>query len=240
METNPLTSQKQPIFNLPIIIPLLIGVMALVHFLRLYVASDESNYWIIVQFAFIPARYINAELLSLAPSAIYWTPLSYSFLHADWTHLIMNSFWLLAFGGVTARRLGILRFLILFIIGAIFGAGLHIIFHANEIAPMIGASASVSACMGAAIRLPAFSQAKFEGDISEMKIRTVMETLENQQAITFIVLWFGINLLFGSGVIDITGSGNPIAWEAHIGGFFAGFFLFDVIDRFFNSTRKTI
>ena len=221
---------KQPIFNLPWIIPCLIGGMVLVHFLRLSVFSQELNYQGILEFAFIPIRYGNTELMAHAPFALYWSPITYSMLHADWTHLIMNSFWLLAFGGVTARRLGAIRFIILFIIGAIAGAALHYVFHSDDISPMIGASASVSACMGAAMRLPYFSQSNFTGDITKVRIRTLQEALTNQQAITFIAIWFGINLLFGTGVIDVTGSGNSIAWEAHIGGFLAGLVLFGVID----------
>ncbi len=227
------TQQKQPIFNLHWIIPATIGLMVLIHFLRVSVLEEQLNYNVIVEFAFIPIRYAHAELLELSPFAIYWSPVTYSLLHADWAHLIMNSFWLLAFGGLTARRLGASGFVVLFVIGAIAGAALHYFFHSNDIAPMIGASASVSACMGAAMRLPAFSEASFEGDVSKVRIRSLIEALTNRQALTFIGIWFGINLLFGTGVIDITGNGNPIAWEAHIGGFLAGLLLFGFIDRLF-------
>lgn len=223
--------EKQPVFNLPAIIPVLIGLMALVHALRIYVLGDELNYQAILGFSFIPARYSDEAIAALYPLSQYWTPVSYAFLHADWTHLLMNSFWLLAFGGVTARRLEAFRFITLFLIGAICGAALHYIFHANDISPMIGASASVSACMGAALRLPYFSEARFNGDIQQVQIRSVIEALTNRQALTFIIIWFGVNLLFGTGVVDITGNGNPIAWEAHIGGFVAGLLLFGLIDR---------
>lgn len=222
---------KQPIFNLPWIIPVLIGIMVVIHFLRVSIISNELNYQVIVEFAFIPIRYVHAELLALSPFAIYWSPITYSLLHADWAHLIMNSFWLLAFGGVTARRLGAARFLILFIIGAVCGAALHYIFHSTDMSPMIGASASVSVCMGAAMRLPSFSEGNFKGDLSKVKIRSLIQALTNRQALTFIAVWFGVNLLFGTGVVDITGSGNSIAWEAHVGGFVAGLFLFGFIDN---------
>jgi len=234
------TVPKQPIFNLHWIVPVIIGLMVLVHFLRVSIFADATNYQTIVAFAFIPIRYTNSEIWQLSPFAAYWSPLTYSFLHADWAHVIMNSFWLLAFGGVTARRLGALRFVILFAIGAIGGAALHYIFHGDDISPMIGASASVSACMGAAIRLPAFSENNFEGDLNNVRIRTLLEALTNRQAITFICVWFGINLLFGTGVVDITGNGNSIAWEAHIGGFLSGFFLFGIIDGMLKDTSAQI
>lgn len=231
------TEPKQPIFNLHWIVPVIIGIMVFVHFLRVSILEDATNSKTIVAFAFIPLRYNDLEIWQLSPFAAYWSPLTYSFLHADWSHLIMNSFWLLAFGGVTARRLRALRFVILFTIGAIGGAILHYVFHGNDISPMIGASASVSACMGAAIRLPAFSENNLKGDLTHVRIRTLLEALTNRQAITFIGVWFGVNLLFGTGVVDITGNGNSIAWEAHIGGFVAGFFLFGWIDGMFKSTK---
>lgn len=232
-EVDEQVEEKQPIFNLHWIIPAIIGLMALIHFLRVSVITQQLNYSIVVEFAFIPVRYVNTQLLELSPLAIYWSPVTYSLLHADWTHLLMNSFWLLAFGGITARRLGAIKFIFLFIIGALCGAALHYVFHQTDMSPMIGASASVSACMGAAMRLPSFSQNNFKGDISNVKIRTLLEALTNRQAMTFIAIWFGVNLLFGTGIVDITGSGNSIAWEAHIGGFLAGFFLFGLIDSFF-------
>lgn len=232
------TVSKQPIFNLHWIVPLIIGLMVLVHFMRITIFDDVTNYQTIITFAFIPLRYSNLELWQLSPFAAYWSPLTYSLLHADWAHVLMNSFWLLAFGGVTARRLGAARFIMLFAIGALGGAALHYIFHDNDISPMIGASASVSACMGAAIRLPAFSENNFTGNLKNAKIRSLLEALTNRQAITFIGVWFGINLLFGTGVIDITGSGNSIAWEAHIAGFVAGFLLFGIIDGMFKASKS--
>jgi membrane associated rhomboid family serine protease len=225
------TQENQPVFNLPMIIPVVIGLIALLHALRVYVFDNELNYQTILGFSFIPARYSDEAIAAIYPLSQYWTPVSYAFLHADWTHLFMNSFWLLAFGGVTARRLEAIRFMVLFVVGALFGAALHYVFHANDISPMIGASASVSACMGAALRLPYFSEARFKGDIRQIQIRSVIQALTNRQALTFIIIWFGVNLLFGTGVVDITGNGNPIAWEAHIGGFVSGLLLFGLIDR---------
>lgn len=237
LENETLPNQRQPIFNLPAIIPLLLALLFLVHVARVFIIPTELNNEVIIQFAFVPARYIDPEFWTYAPFAPYWTPVTYSLIHADWAHLVMNSFWLLAFGGVTARRLTAWRFVVLFIIGAIAGAAMHYVLHMNDLSPMIGASASVSACMGAAVRLPVFSQAHYHGDVPTMQIRTPLEALRNKQALTFIIIWFGINLLFGTGVIDITGNGNPIAWEAHIGGFLSGFLLFGFIDQLLRSDK---
>ena len=132
-ETEVNTPEKQPIFNLPWVITILIAGMALIHFARTSIMSEAQNYDVIISFAFIPIRYGNTQLLELAPYAVYWSPLTYSLLHADWAHVLMNSFWLLAFGGVTARRLETTRFLILFAVGAICGACLHYLVYSSDI-----------------------------------------------------------------------------------------------------------
>jgi membrane associated rhomboid family serine protease len=46
----------------------------------------------------------------------------------------------------------------------------------------------------------------------------------------FLLVWFGINFLFGIISLPIAGEGGSVAWEAHIGGFVAGFLLFSLFD----------
>ena len=48
--------------------------------------------------------------------------------------------------------------------------------------------------------------------------------------ITFLAVWFAINLLFGLGSLSIAGYEQNIAWQAHIGGFLAGLLLFSLFD----------
>jgi membrane associated rhomboid family serine protease len=57
--------------------------------------------------------------------------------------------------------------------------------------------------------------------------------LREPRLIVFLIVWFGVNLLFGLGIVSFTDADDmPIAWEAHIGGFLAGlvsFVLFDPV-----------
>jgi membrane associated rhomboid family serine protease len=47
----------------------------------------------------------------------------------------------------------------------------------------------------------------------------------------FLVVWIGLNALFGLGTLSMgTEAGQEIAWQAHIGGFFAGLILFSAFD----------
>ena len=63
-----------------------------------------------------------------------------------------------------------------------------------------------------------------------MPAEPLLRTLANPRALTFIVVWFALNLLFGltGGLGAAAGSG--IAWEAHIGGFLAGLLCFSLLD----------
>src|SRR4029077_3517014 len=106
--------------------------------------------------AFIPARYDNSLVLGgTLPGgfgAEIWTFVTYSLIHADWTHLGVNAMWLLPFGSAVARRFGALRFLAFYAVTAAAGAAVHLATHVGEQYPMIGASAAISGTMAAAIR----------------------------------------------------------------------------------------
>ena len=46
----------------------------------------------------------------------------------------------------------------------------------------------------------------------------------------FVVVWFGLNLLFGMAGGLVPGVSGAIAWEAHLGGFLAGLLVFPLLD----------
>ena len=164
-----------------------------------------------------------------------FTPITYAFLHANWMHLLFNGFWLLAFGGVCARRLGSIRFLVLFFVGVVAGALFQVIASGSDGLILIGASAGVSACFGAAARF-----ALSIGGDQRQKLLTLVEVWSDRTALSFIAIWLVTNLLFGSNFLDyiLPGSGGvfgssagQIAWQAHVGGFAAGLFLIAMLDR---------
>jgi len=46
----------------------------------------------------------------------------------------------------------------------------------------------------------------------------------------FLAVWFGIHIVVGAGGFSSLTGGESVAWQAHIGGFFAGLFLFSLFD----------
>lgn len=222
-ETSEPNPGKQPIFNIPGVILGLVGAFVVIHLIKEYALSQHEILLLLWDFAFIPARFA-AEFKPL------FSPVTYSFLHGDWAHLAINSIWLLAFGSVLARRLGIFRFLLFCVMGSLLGAAAHFLSHQTSIIPMIGASAIVSACMGAAVRFAFPENGRFSPQVHNLPKLSFLQTLRNRQAMVFTVVWFAINFIFGISGELVAGEGQSIAWQAHIGGFLSGFLLFGWID----------
>ena len=133
-------------------------------------------------------------------------------------------------------RFGPWRFYLFMIVTAVAGAAAHLLTHTSEVAPMIGASAAVSGAMAAAIRF-AFARGSFlsfgrrNGDAqaaSQVPAQPLSRALRNPRVLTFLAIWFGINIIFGMGSIAV--GAQSIAWQAHIGGFLAGLVLFSLFD----------
>jgi membrane associated rhomboid family serine protease len=228
---------REPILTLPGALTAYVLLLAVIH-LRVLLPPEAEN-WTIDVFAFIPKRY-DSTLLAIdfpgGAGAKVWTFVTYSLLHANLSHIGFNVLWLLPFGSALARRFGALRFFIFMAVTAAAGALAHLVTHEHAIAPMIGASASVSGTMAAAIRF-AFVQGSFlsfsRGDAdaaARVPALSLMRALRNGRVIGFLVVWFGVNLIFGIGSIAIGSDGASVAWQAHIGGFFAGLVLFSLFD----------
>jgi membrane associated rhomboid family serine protease len=70
-----------------------------------------------------------------------------------------------------------------------------------------------------------------DADAHRVPARPLLATLTDVRFLMFLVVWLGLNMLFGLGTVSIGGEeGEAIAWQAHIGGFFAGLILFNAFD----------
>jgi membrane associated rhomboid family serine protease len=163
-----------------------------------------------------------------------WTGITYALLHGSWGHVAANSIWLAAFGTPVARRCGAARFLVLALATALGGAVAHALVHPYQALPMIGASASVSGMMAAASWfLFARPVWLLDGRLAEPHERpreTMARTLGDRRVLLFILVWLGTNYLFAALAQPLGITDASIAWEAHVGGFFAGLVLFPWLD----------
>ena len=234
-----LRSASEPIFNVPPVVTATLAVLVLVHALRVWVLTQEQDVDLLLLFSFIPARYDPAVLAQGGVpgglGAQIWTFVTYALIHGDWVHLGLNGVWLLAFGTPVARRFGKTRFLAFFAATAAAGAAMHLAFHGHAFVPMVGASASISGFMAAAMRF-AFRAGPLglmgRDDVAAYRVPALPLTavLRDFRVLMFLAVWFGLNLVFGIGSLSLDGGEHAIAWQAHIGGFLAGLLAFAAFD----------
>ena len=233
-------SPRQRIFNVPRVVLAILAAIGFIQVIIAYGLDNEQTNELLVVVAFIPVRY-SLQLLEAEPWWIGWGPaawtfLTYAFVHIDLNHLFFNGITLAAFGTPVARRFGTSRFLVFFLVTAAAGAAVHLAVHFGDRAPVIGASASVSGAMAAAMRF-IFQQGGPLGALGAggpkdywVPAAPLRTMLRDRRLFVFLAAWFAGNLLFGTGIVSIPGTDQVVAWEAHIGGFLAGLFGFALFD----------
>jgi membrane associated rhomboid family serine protease len=205
---------REPFLHAPASVLWLIGVLVLAHVARMAAPAALSDD-LLTQYAFIPARYSGGfdtgGVLGLAAPFV-----SHMFLHADFVHLGVNCVWLLAFGPIVARRYGTMLFLLFFTVCGVAGAATYLAFDWGSPAGVIGASGAISGLMAAGIRMY-----PWQGSPQARPIAPIFSS----PVLIFTGFWLATNLLFGLLGIGAGGEVREIAWQAHLGGYFAGLVL---------------
>lgn len=211
-----------------------VGVMVAIQVVR-GLLPDETDVTVLLSLAFIPARYSGAAVelpggyLTAVTSFV-----TYMVVHGGWTHLLVNVFWMLAFGTAVARRVGTRGFYVFSILCGIAGALTHLVFHWGEMAPMVGASAAISGQMAGALRFIFFAKRQPDERMPNFinaPLASLEVTLRDHRILGFLIFWVVLNAHFGLTSVSFGGAGGGIAWEAHIGGFLCGLLIFGVFDR---------
>lgn len=211
---------REPFLRAPASVLLLIGALALAHIARIMAPTQLSDD-ILYRYAFIPARYaVGGPADGLFALTVPF--ISHIFLHANFTHLAVNSLWLLAFGPVVARRFGAGLFFLFFALCGIAGAAAYLALNWASPAGVIGASGAISGLMAAGIRLFPWS-----GTVLSKGPAPIFSS----PVLLFTGVWFVTNLVFGLTGFGSGGEIQQIAWQAHVGGFVAGLLLTGLFDR---------
>lgn len=229
-ETSPdgKAAAREPVFFLPGAIVAAMALCAGLYALEADVLREPMAAQLLSFMAFVPARFESFSALSVLE--FLRAAVTSSLMHAGFAHLAVNMIWLAAFGAPLAQRLGAWRFGAFWIFAAICSAFLHYITHLGDLSPLVGASGVVSAAMGAAARFGfAASGGRGARAFSGAPL-TMSEAARSRSVVAFILVWALVNFIAGAGVLDMGQGSASIAWQAHIGGFLAGFFglrLFD-------------
>ncbi len=216
------TKALPPIFKVPSTTLGLILILFFFYILRFFLPLSFVDE-IYRGMVFYPPLYAPEQLKPYYYISAFTRFFTYAFLHNDLMHVFINSFFMLAFGSLLNQRLGSLRFILITFIGAFMGALFHLIAYGYAGAPLIGASAMVSAQMGAVCRF-AFQRSYSANARAHAPLLKIVDFLQWQPASIFVVFWLLSNSMFAFL------SMMPIAWQAHIGGFVSGFLLIGLID----------
>ncbi|MBB2794713.1 UNVERIFIED_ORG: membrane associated rhomboid family serine protease [Rhizobium pisi] len=225
----PARPPRVPVFNLPPALFFSLCLLVVIYAVQALILSDDAVGWLLFTFGFVPARYVVP--LSQQGLELFWTPVTYSLLHGSVQHIVFNAFWLMAFGAPVVRRIGTLRFVLFWLFSATASAGLHAVLNWGDVSLLIGASGVISGLMGAACRF-AFRAERRPMLAAHLNARlSIVEALKSRTVVIFMLLWLVGNALIAVGIPLVGDSDQEIAWDAHIGGFVFGFFLFSLFDR---------
>jgi membrane associated rhomboid family serine protease len=179
---------------------------------------------IVRDYALTPARYAAAFSQGLPPEGVLGLAVpfvSYMFLHGDFTHVGINCLWLLVFGPIVVRRVGIKRFLLFFLLCGVAAALLHLLVYWGSSAAVVGASGAVSGLMAAGMRIV---YGRLYG--ASQGLAPVL----SKPILGFSLVWVGVNILTGLLRVGVTDELTLIAWVAHLGGYFTGLLAIKAFD----------
>jgi membrane associated rhomboid family serine protease len=219
---------RTPVFNLHGAIILLSAACIAVHVIRTVFLTGDQDTRFLIATAFFPVRYIPAYFTFDLPT--FFSPITYAFVHGDWVHLGINLIWLAAFGSPLAYRIGWRRSLVFWVISAGAAAATHLAIYFGDAVPVIGASGAVSGFMGAAARFGLRANRRYPRRGFDGPLLSIGSTMRARGVLPFLLIWIAMNAAVGLDFFGLS-EGQGIAWEAHIGGLVAGFFLVPFFDR---------
>jgi len=165
-------------------------------FLLLFLITVSFILQLLIPGEIVALLWLDPELVEERP----WTLVTHIFLHGNFWHFLFNMLFLLFFATVLERKVGSLRFLLIFFLsGIVAGIGWSL----TAISPAVGASGALYGVFGAlAVLMPRM----------KMYIFPLPIPLEMwMMAILFAIL----NFL-------MIGTNYPIAFTAHLSGLFFG------------------
>jgi membrane associated rhomboid family serine protease len=202
---------RQPAFNAPpVTVVLVLAILGVFAVLRL--APARLSQTLVIELSLIPDRVWLALADPLSGTGLLAAVnlVSHAFVHWDLIHVAANVGFLLAFGSLVERAAGPVKFGAVFVLSAVAGALIQLLFAGDGFSLMFGASGGVSGAMGAAVRL---------------MLADRLDAQRRRLGLNLILALVGLNLLFALFGGAIMGLDAGVAWQAHLGGFAAGFLM---------------
>jgi membrane associated rhomboid family serine protease len=163
----------------------------------------------------------------MVPVRFTWTSvLTSMFLHASWSHVIGNMWFLWIFGDNVEDRFGHFRYLLFYLLCGLAGGVVQTAAAPYSFTPTVGASGAIAGVMGAYFVLYPHSR------VLTMIFPFIFWIIEIP-APFFLGYWFLIQVFSGVGTVALsTGTtAGGVAFWAHIAGFLAGLLMVFVFRR---------
>ena len=214
MQNTPIRNKREPFFNDVPPGVLAVGGSIVVIELLLQILGLEWRGAAFLLFAFFPIE-LSTPYKELFVGQNLFMFFSYSLLHGNFFHMIINVAILFALGKQIEEQVGIVNFILIFVSTAIAGAVAYQILASGNPAPMVGASGGVFGFFGFLKGKELFSRLK-----------------NNLTILPFLNLVFGLVVLHVV-LILLHPSIIPfqIGWHGHLGGFVFGVLLAGVIKK---------
>lgn len=142
---------------------------------------------------------------------MFWTPFTYMFLHGGWMHILFNMLGIYLLGPDLEQTFGHVKFLALYLLSGWLGAVAFIIISyliQGQLTPCVGASGAIFGILGGIVAL------------YPKRVYVILPLMIPVRASVLAILLLSIHLFF-----IMTPYGNHVAYEVHLGGGLAGFFL---------------
>ncbi len=139
------------------------------------------------------------------------------FLHGSFPHLLCDCYFLVIFAPSIEDATGHLRFLALYLLGALAALALAVLFAPNATVPLLGSSGAVAVALGAYLRLHPRAR------VISLALIPFFATIVDVPALLLIALWFPLQLWFGlAALANPEHAGWAIAFAANAGAFLLG------------------
>jgi membrane associated rhomboid family serine protease len=166
------------------------------------------------------------------PQPATWeTAFTSMFLHASFLHIFGNMIFLAIFGPTVEDAMGRLRFPVFYLLGGLIALGAQVAVDPSSTGPTLGASGAIAAVLGGYILL--YPRARVLALVFIVFFFTLIEV----PAVFLLGFWFLEQLYLGAAGLAGTGSGESVAYFAHIGGFAFGLLVIRLFVRHSRTKR---
>ena len=192
-----------PSRTFPFVTITIIVLNALAWMLELALGPDDLERFLFV-YGVVPANFHFPTLFTSM------------FLHASWSHILGNMWYLWIFGDNVEDQFRHFRFVVFYVMCGVVAACGHMLLNAGSMLPTIGASGAIAGVMGAYFIM--YPQSRVL-TLVPIFLYDVIEV----PAIVLLGFWFLMQLFSAGAVATATsGTGGGVAFAAHVAGFLVG------------------